>query len=109
MATSTVNTKKAQARVSALVQRSPMLEKKRTIQAVIAPPAYSGHPPRPPFSGKAAWGEFACRDASETSQEKKQFCSNYNLEGEEHAHGKFAVLNRFFLNRFTRDLVEKGI
>ena len=36
-ATSTVNTKKAQARVSTRVRRSPIQEEKWTIQAVIAP------------------------------------------------------------------------
>ena len=54
-------------------------------------------------------GESLHVEINQRHRKKKQFCSNYNLEREEHAHGKFAVLNRFFLNRFTRDLVEKGI
>jgi len=45
-----------------------MLEKKRTIQAVIAPSADNSSSPRPSLSGKAAWGVLAYRDVSETSQ-----------------------------------------
>ena len=112
MNTSTVKTKNAHARANELIKRSPTLEKKFTIQVAIAPLAKTIFLSQYHLLDEAPGNtQFAFSDSIQLkpSQREEALYPVFYLEGEEHTDGQFAVLNRFFFNWFTGNLVEQHI